>query len=587
MTIDEDINNNLIKVYYEKNNSSSGGGTGLIEYVSEYTIKYYYNDIIDNSRTETIMADKYEKIDEEKISENINQNKKSGYVVSNIENIPLTVSNNPNNNEIRVYYVEAENLEREYKVEYYFDGILDENSTEIINANKGDVIESVNDKIIRGYELDKTENLPLTVSDEDNIIKVYYKKAEYNYQINYYYDNIKDDSKTENLKAKYEAKITDYPEKTDNRYTLSEVRNIPLIISDDESLNIVDIYYVSKKSIIEVKYIDKISNEEIAESMIIQGKVGETVQRESILKDIKDYVLMSEIPENIEFTENDQILYINYGYKSKGVLEQHIDFENNEIIFEETHNGLEKDIYEILPLDNSEYKEYKLREDMLPENAKGEMAKELITVKYYYDRVKDESDEEDPKENDPKENDPKEEEPKDNDPKENDPKEEEPKDNNPKEEPKDNKPNEDGSKDNDSKENKPNENSQKDNNSNNSVQKNSILDNNSVQNKNEITNNYLKDNSVTSSDTKNSYDSKAVQNNKSNTNTNTNTNTTNNNINNTNSESNSTAKKEVTDGLNTGDTTVIKSIITLLAVLVINALQIIITRIVKKKKVIK
>ena len=557
-----------------------------------------YNDIIDNSRTETIMADKYEKIDEEKINENINQNKKSGYVVSNIENIPLTVSNNPNNNEIRVYYVEAENLEREYKVEYYFDGILDENSTEIINANKGDVIESVNDKIIRGYELDKTENLPLTVSDEDNIIKVYYKKAEYNYQINYYYENIKDDSKTENLKAKYEAKITDYPEKTDNRYTLSEVRNIPLIISDDESLNIVDIYYVSKKSIIEVKYIDKISNEEIVESMIIQGKVGETVQRESILKDIKDYVLMSEIPENIEFTENDQILYINYVHNSKGVLEQHIDFENNKIIFEETHNGLEKDSYEILPLDSSEYKEYKLREDMLPENAKGEMAKELITVKYYYDRVKDESDKEepkendpnenDPKENDPKDNDPKEEEPKDNDPKDNDQKEENPKNNNPKEgEQKDNKTNEDGSKNNDSKENKPNENSQKDNNSNNSVQKNSFLDNNSVQNKNEITNNYLKDNSVTSSDTKNSYDSKAVQNNKSNTNTNTNTNTTNNNINNTNSESNSTAKKEVTDGLNTGDTTVIKSIITLLAVLVINALQIIITRIVKKKKVIK
>ncbi len=41
------------------------------------------------------------------------------------------------------------------------------------------------DKVIDGYELDRVETLPLTIdyNVENNVINVYYKKADYDYKV--------------------------------------------------------------------------------------------------------------------------------------------------------------------------------------------------------------------------------------------------------------------------------------------------------------------------------------------------------------------------------------------------------------------
>lgn len=91
-------------------------------------------------------------------------------------------------NELEINY---NNLE--YKVEYYFDGVLDEETSVIIDGNsKGKVIDSYEEKVKEGYKLDKVENLPLTITEnqEENVIKVYYEKASYDYTIYYYKDSI-------------------------------------------------------------------------------------------------------------------------------------------------------------------------------------------------------------------------------------------------------------------------------------------------------------------------------------------------------------------------------------------------------------
>jgi len=64
-----------------------------------------------------------------------------------------------------------------YTVEYYFDGVIAEDLTETVDKNqKGKVIDTYTDKNKIGYKLDKVENLPLTISEnqETNVMKVHY-----------------------------------------------------------------------------------------------------------------------------------------------------------------------------------------------------------------------------------------------------------------------------------------------------------------------------------------------------------------------------------------------------------------------------
>ncbi len=74
------------------------------------------------------------------------------------------------NNEIIFYY--KKNVAK-YSIEYYYDNVLDANKTEVLEDLIGKKIEKYPDKIKDGYELSKTENLPLIVGEND-IIKVYY-----------------------------------------------------------------------------------------------------------------------------------------------------------------------------------------------------------------------------------------------------------------------------------------------------------------------------------------------------------------------------------------------------------------------------
>ncbi len=85
---------------------------------------------------------------------------------------------------IKVYYVKDT---FGYTVEYYYDGVKDDSKTETLNAEYGSQITDYRDKNITGYKFEKTENLPLTVSEvaEDNVIKVYYTAIDYKVTYDY------------------------------------------------------------------------------------------------------------------------------------------------------------------------------------------------------------------------------------------------------------------------------------------------------------------------------------------------------------------------------------------------------------------
>ena len=225
----------VIKVYYVKD-------------MFEYTINYYYNGKIDNSKTESSNA-KYETV----IS-TYPDKKEVGYKLEKTENLPLTVSEDKNKNVINVYYVtdEKQTKELSYTVEYYKDGKKVANDTQVVKETK-QVLESdtltvkngeinVTNKYV-GYSFVKTEpsTIPNSINDK-GIIKVYYERNSYDYEVHYFFNGNEDESLIERKSAKYNDVINTYTDKVKTGYKLQNTENLPLTIG--VANNIINVYYV-------------------------------------------------------------------------------------------------------------------------------------------------------------------------------------------------------------------------------------------------------------------------------------------------------------------------------------------------------
>jgi len=247
LTISEVESNNVIKVYYIKDEFN-------------YTVNYYYDGILDEDKTENYTGTYLD------VVETYTDKVITGYKFYKHENLPLTITENEEDNVINVYYVKDE---FNYSVEYYYDNVIDEDKTENYTRTYLDVIENYTDKVITGYKLDKTENLPLTITEieTNNVIKVYYVKDEFNYSVEYYYDGIRNDSKTENYTGTYLDVIETYTDKVIKGYKFDKHENLPLTITEIETNNVIKVYYVKDEFNYSVEYYyDGIRNDSKTES---------------------------------------------------------------------------------------------------------------------------------------------------------------------------------------------------------------------------------------------------------------------------------------------------------------------------------
>ena len=91
----------------------------------------------------------------------------------------------------------------DYTVEYYYDGIKDESTTETYYGQYSEKITNYEEKLKDGYKLQRTENLPLIITGDSNtnVIKVYYTGIP-NIVVN------KAQSGSQDEKVKSDAKIT-------------------------------------------------------------------------------------------------------------------------------------------------------------------------------------------------------------------------------------------------------------------------------------------------------------------------------------------------------------------------------------------
>ncbi|MDO5340483.1 MAG: hypothetical protein Q4E78_10300, partial [Eubacteriales bacterium] len=219
----------VIRVYYVSN-----------EYA--YTVEYYYDDVIDNAKTDTFKA-KYNTQVSTYADKNI-----TGYKLERATT-PITITTDASQNVIRVYYVKDW---FKYTINYYYDGVIDTSATVVDKAAFGTTIKYSDkmDKLKDGFKFVRADGSPLVISINEaaNVINIHYVSGTYAYTVEYYYDGKLDSEKTEKSSAKYNTVVNDYTDKCDTGYKFDKTEGLPLTIATDESKNVIRVYYVKDES---------------------------------------------------------------------------------------------------------------------------------------------------------------------------------------------------------------------------------------------------------------------------------------------------------------------------------------------------
>lgn len=243
------VENNIINVYYVTDNTQTKE--------LSYTVEYYKNGkkVENDTQVEVVTVHVLQpntlQVNQDKIN---TENKYVGYKLEKTS--PETIPGEINNGGIiKVYYIldDGQTKTLTYTVNYYKDDNLVKEDTETIYETK-QVLESntltvkseeinIKDKYV-GYKFVKTnpELIPEGIENK-GVIDVYYEKDTFTYEVRYYFNRELDESLTEKGTALFGDKITSYTDKVKEDYTLETVENLPLVISEDESKNIINVYY--------------------------------------------------------------------------------------------------------------------------------------------------------------------------------------------------------------------------------------------------------------------------------------------------------------------------------------------------------
>lgn len=240
---------NVIKIYYVTDENQTKELSYTVEYYKDG--KKVENDTQVVKQTKQVLESDTLTVKKSEINVT---NKYVGYKLekTNPETIPSEINNG---GIIKVYYIldDGQTKTLTYTVNYYKDGNLVKEDTETIYETK-QVLESdtltvkseeinIKDKYV-GYKFVKTnpELIPEVIENK-GVIDVYYEKDTFTYEVRYYFNRELDESLTEKNVALYGDKITSYTDKAKEDYTLETVENLPLVISEDESKNIINVYY--------------------------------------------------------------------------------------------------------------------------------------------------------------------------------------------------------------------------------------------------------------------------------------------------------------------------------------------------------
>ena len=287
--------------------------------------------------------------------------------------------------------------------------VPDVNGTEIpdvvIEGKEGDEYTTEKAKNINEkYEL-VAEKLPANATgkiekyNEEKLQEViyYYRLKPAKVLINYL-EKDEDTDDSNNLVLTEQEQITGYVDDsyntdTDHRKeTIEKDGKTYTLVSDSGNktgnMTVQDItvtYYYLQNTKATVRYVERNPEtgeivKDLEEPTVKEGLVGDEFVTNS--KDFLGYKLV-ESPEKttIEMTKEEQTLIYYYEPVYTGLIENHIDDKTGKVLYTETHDVQVGEDYDI---PSKEFEGYDLVESKLPENAKGTMGEELVTVNYYY-----------------------------------------------------------------------------------------------------------------------------------------------------------------------------------------------------------
>ena len=237
---------------------------------------------------------------------------------------------------------------------------------------------------IEGYTFVKDTDNTEGKMTKDPIEVIYYYAKNTKVIVKYLEQDSTPDDYTDNKPLLPDKEIDGYVGKD---YTTTQ-ESIPNYVCVDKTDNtegkmtsdvITVIYYYAQSTGLKVQHIDQETGEILGETTET-GNVGDVIHTHP--ENFDGYVLVKSPEEpDVTLTKDEQVVKYYYAHIAAGVIEKHIDDITGELLYSEEHKGNEGDKYDI---PSKEFDGYDLVTTKLPKNAKGEMTKEPIEVKYYY-----------------------------------------------------------------------------------------------------------------------------------------------------------------------------------------------------------
>ena len=269
-------------------------------------------------------------------------------------------------------------------VHYYEEGTTNKLSEDVIINGKinDEYITVTADDIPSEYELVEMPANATGTMAEDEITVIYYYRKKATQVIVHYYEEGTDKKLSEDVTING---------KVDDPYTTVSADDVPIKYElvavpsnangsmTEETIEVI-YYYRVKDAVVNVRYLEKGTDIELADADRIDGKVEDLYQTSA--KDIEGYQLVEHTGnERGKFEVEPLTITYYYLYKTKATV-QYIDKTTGAILEQSTTEGLEGDDF---VTESKDFENYVLVEEPAEKTVK--MTKEEQVLKYYYSHV--------------------------------------------------------------------------------------------------------------------------------------------------------------------------------------------------------
>ena len=310
-----------------------------------YVVNYYKDEITDKNDSNYLGSETYKAVKGTEITEN-NVDKSlympTGYEYNKIEfgnngETSIVITNDGTHNEINVLYTIKK---FSYRVEYYKDNTLFDSKLES-NIPYNTTVDSTKyylseENIPTGYILDtdKSDNTTYTITDNNIVIKIYYKKNIYAYTVNYYFNDVYDNTFTKTNEALYGDKLYARDFNLSSEELINKGRgdyflnpNRPynpdeITIEVDKNNNVINVYYVNTHLVNNsekiTKTADTLNNKIISSNQVVNYEVNYKATIKNINKGaVIETKIIDTLPYEIDLSKSNLTYNGNTGIYDK------------------------------------------------------------------------------------------------------------------------------------------------------------------------------------------------------------------------------------------------------------------------------